>query len=43
MSAMSIACTAVSFGPAGGGGEAATVGGVEICIGGFVSGGGALT
>jgi hypothetical protein len=38
---MSIACTAVNFGPAAGG-EAAAIGGVEICAGGFVSGG-ALT
>ncbi len=40
MSEMSIAWTAVNFGPGAGEGGAAAVEGVEICEGGFVSGGG---
>src|ERR1700693_5024813 len=39
---MSIACTAVNFG-ADVGDETAAIGGVGVCIGGFVAGGGALT
>src|SRR6266404_9938010 len=40
MSAMSIASTAVNFGPLAAGGAAAAVGGVETCAGGFVAAGG---